>query len=249
VTETEDVVEVEDEGPQGPFSLADLDESAKQRALEKFWEGGIDWDCMLKPGYCDHEHYTSMLAERGIEVDEFNWCIGSYNGSDFVAVKGHVDVLKWLAWRVACIEAAQDCPYPRPRAYHRAKFIERPAVPPWVFMVETLTQSEMYWHDRVAITLHGRDNDRMELDTEWSTCPDTDPVCTHGVLAGATCSALHNEVDYVEVHERMREDIEEVCAMALADQQQDHEWHSSMECFEEMCEANEWRFDEDGNLV
>jgi hypothetical protein len=221
------------------FSLADLSDRAKERAHSWFLR-----DVFTDDLFDVHEQKyweTEYFEPRGIEVSRWSWDVGAYRGHDYVTVQARVSPSKWLAWYVRTRTEAMVGPFKREE--------DRPQLQPWVYALETIIESGEFddsWH--LASASHGA---RQTTDFSGGY-HDEDITCTEGPLAGALMGellAIIEQTGWSAVDEAVLASATEINDMVVESIRGEIEHRESMEHFEEMAEANDWKFDEEGEMA
>jgi hypothetical protein len=207
-----------------------LDDWAQGRAHDDWLSQGMHFDSVATRE--DLKYFEELALERGIDVDNWDWSIGSYD--DYVSFSGRVRANEWLAWTMQRIEQTSIGPFRREEA--------RPVITGDLLILETLLLSEVYEANWSVDRKYG-----LNYDYAWHS--DGDTVCEQGVLAGATVGHLDETLDHGKLQKMVEADIDDICRQAKKSLQADYEWQTSRECFEELCEGNEWRFTEEGRWL
>lgn len=215
------------------FELAELSEQAKHNAFYK-WLGSSEIDVCSET---EQEYYEELLRARGFSVNKWFWSIGSYD--DFLTFEGYVRTHDWIAWRLQQYELAAAGPW--------QPGVEPPAPDSWFFALETLSASGMIDDSFQISTRYRKSVMYVLLDTLGVF--DGDAVCSSGPLAGATVGDLENLLNCDLFEKAILDDVCEITEDFKNSAQEDYAYQSSVECFEEMADSNDWRFDEDGGWV
>lgn len=211
------------------YKFSELDEAAKQRVREWYVQD-VDrfewWDYVFETAKADGE-------KRGFDIEDIRFS-GFWSQGDGASWKGTVDFARFVKHRTD-------------KYLHDARFAlvmemaEQHGFYPWRIDYS----SHQYCHSGTMSDAMGDPCIQYNVDSEGAG------VVGEGMLAGARWSALYSALEVDDWLESVfrKEVLNE--ARAYADEiyrrlAAEYDYQTSDACIEEMCEANGWRFSEDG---
>lgn len=178
---------------------------------------------------CTLTDFKDLGEDRGFDIDHIYWSGFAYQG-DGVCWVGRVDMDKWMSYYG---EANFE---PNEYAILYELIVENEAI---CARYRISHASSRYYHSNTMCI----DNTEVWLDS---------PL-THGIMKGADPQALLDAIGGDALLDRLEETVLQT-AKDYADEiyaalEKEYDYVTSDEYISRMCEANDYRFDEDGHLV
>jgi len=205
------------------MKFSELDETAKAHAVMKYNDTKESWWS---------ESVIEMAKEDGkalgFDIDEVYWS-GFWSQGDGASWKGQVDVVKWCTNQMA-----ENPEYRILRALAEVEMIE---------VYTNIWQSGNYTHQYTM----GVDSIEVIADDDETYNGELEPM-----FVGNTCLELLAAVGGHEALDKLGKDILEsardYAATIYHNLEKEYECMSSEEAFAETAEANNWSFDETGEM-
>ncbi len=213
------------------YTFNELSDKAKERALMKHAEWlDDDWATTIIDDYKD------TGAKRGFKINDVRYSI-SYSQGDGAAWQGSFDVLAFLDHHL------------KPDHPDHARYIVLMELlrGDWVVLSPEVSYTGFRYHTMSA-----------SLGISWTawdseSVKEGGPVLEDGVLAGASvvtlAESIHADGLVVDLEEWVNEETRAFSSDLYDALRTEYEYQTSAECFAELADANEWRFDENGALV
>lgn len=205
------------------YKFNELDDGAKQNALEDYALNGLDYDWWD----CQEERLKEDMEEIGITVDKMYFS-GFYTQGSGACFEGHVDDWPKFLWETGLWQQYLRC-------FANADELGRME---WTTCGNCPHENSLEFNDweLVMRTVH--------QDQDWTQA--------EGGIAQETFND-YTEKQFRQELEDLPGEVEQIvkdtCHQLYKDLQEDWEYLTSMEAFEETCEANDWEFEEDGSLA
>ena len=219
------------------YTFDELSDAAKQRAIDKYSDTNDDgwWHPVYERAMKDGE-------ARGFDIDDIRFS-GFWSQGDGASWTGRANVVRYIDWKLG------DMP-PDDKRFGAWTVLREIADNDFLLTCVDLNRGGgMYVHENtMQATAHNEDSVYTNPE-DWL---DTTQL-NHGVLAGAQLKTLLEAFDFADVIDRLIEDLlddakayaKEIYAW-LEDQYNDL---NSVPYFLGVAQANDWRFDEDGNII
>ena len=223
MTEIEDEVKTE-------FKFSELDQSAKDHAIQKYAAPDRDW------WDCTYEYYKTdaEIKERGFDIDDINFSGFSSQG-DGACWKGRVDMRKFLTAHMTEPEDAAKL------AIWQALYDNGDLSP----YMEISRNSTFYSHSNtMSIHYYG--------ETYYGEDTTIDPRL-NDMFAGANAHTLYEAVGGDDEHNRIYEwaleQARELADRIYKDLESEYDGYFEEESFADHADCNDWKFDEDGDMI
>ena len=169
----------------------------------------------------EYEHAKTEAVKRGMHIDTIDW-EGFYSQGSYATWTGYVNVAEWIEW----------C---KPNAG---------SLLPHMLVLEALV---FEYVDNIVLVcaVHRR---RMEIYDFDCYERYSDDVVTNGPYRGADVGELVKALDWAGLSEALRHDCEDMAQEIYDALQAEYEYLTSEEACIEMAEANDYDFNEQGEL-
>jgi hypothetical protein len=168
----------------------------------------------------EYEHAKTEAAKRGMHIDTIDW-EGFYRQGSYATWAGYVNVAEWIEWR-------------KPNAG---------SLLPHLMVLEALVRD--YVDNTVQVYAPTRRMVIQDFDCDYRYPDDT---ISSGPYKGADVNELIEALDWASLSEALRHDCEDMAQEIYDSLQAEYEYLTSEEACIEMAEANDYDFDEEGNL-
>ena len=218
------------------YKYEELSQRAKDHALMKHAEWLDDeWAMQI----IDEAKWEG--AERGFDIDDVRYTI-CYSQGDGAAWQGRVKLLPFLEHHLKT-DDPDHARYLVLQELIREEWIDTP-------VSEVSYKGFRYNTMSVDVMLDG--GIYFEMDT-YPELPKEPAVLVEGVLAGAIVAELGKSINIPDLENRLADwlktAVDDYAHDIFVKLRDEYEYQTSEECFAELCEANDWRFEENGEMV
>lgn len=208
------------------YTFDELSDKAKERALITHIEWiDNDWDTDII------DNFKLEGSKRGFEIADVRYTL-AYSQGDGVAWQGGINA-KWFL------------------DYHLKD--DDPDYTRYIVLRELIREDWLNLRPEVGYSGFKYHSMQVSINCGYSTVSFNDgEVLASGVLQGANIYDLGQGINDDELINRLEEWMEREAKSYAEDifheLRKEYEYQTSTENFKELCDANEWRFDENGNL-
>jgi hypothetical protein len=208
------------------YTFDELSDKAKEHALLKHIEWiDNDWDV----GIIDN--FKEQGSDRGFNIDDVRYTL-AYSQGDGAAWYGGIDAKLFLDYHLK----DDDPDYAR-----------------YIVLRELLREDWLKLHPQASYGGFKYHLMQVSINCEYSTLNFNDgEVMESGVLQGANIYELGEGINDNELIDKLEEWMQAEAKSYAEDifdaLRDEYEYQTSAENFKELCDANEWRFDEQGSL-
>lgn len=209
------------------YKFSELDDGAKQNALEDYVLNGIDydwWDCI-------EERLKESMEELGIHVEKMYFSGFSSQG-DGACFEGQVDDWAKFLWRTGLWKQY-------PRCFANA---EELGFLTWKCRGRYTHENSLEFDDCSMLTAIHPCIDRINY-------AETDEEAEVAQIVFNSFTDLEFSYELEDLREEVIEFVREKSRETYRSLRDDYDYLTSLEAFAEACDANEWEFDSEGNLV
>jgi hypothetical protein len=200
------------------MKFSELTGRARDKALAKLSE----WNTYHDWWEFTYAHAKETAKERGMEIEDIEFQ-GFYCQSSYAVWRGSISLLQWIDWR----------------AKHRPD----PSLLPTLTVLGELIGN--YVDNRVSVYIN-----RHSMRTEGIDVGnyDDEESVPSGFYLGANVSQLVYALDWDGVEKLVLSDCEDMAQEIYENLRDEYEYLTSEEAAAEMAEANDYQFDEEGEL-
>jgi len=232
------------------YKYDELQGRAKERAQATLSEWATDhewWDGV-------YESAKEDGAKRGFEIEDIRFS-GFWSQGDGASWTGIVDVKQFLEWM---LEQPEDTPAHRwiDADRHRYLCLIELMKDGWVERTVNVTR-DGYHYVHENTTGPESSVDWGALASEMGVGCDNDGLesvlHSEGVLKGASVVGVAEGIDVTglidDLDDKIKEEVRSFSREIYQMLEKEHDWLTKDEQLSEMADANEYRFDESGNVV
>lgn len=231
------------------YKFDELEGRAKERAREK-----------LTAWATDHEWWDGVYdlakedgAKRGFEIEDIRFS-GFWSQGDGASWTGSVDVKQFLEY---LLEQPEDTPAHRwiDADRHRYLCLIELMKDGWVERNVNVTRNGYHYvHENTTGPENGVDWSALEKESGWDSLADAETVLhSEGILKGASVVGVAEGIDVKHLIEdldaKIKEEVRAFSEHIYEQLEAEYDHLTSDEQLTEMAEANDYRFDEDGDVV
>lgn len=231
------------------YQYNELEGRAKDKAREWLCEAATDhewWDGVYDLAKEDG-------AKRGFEIEDIRFS-GFWSQGDGASWTGTVSIWRFIEWALEQGEDTSQHRYIGDDRHRYLCFVEL-MKDGWIEPhINVIRSGYHYVHENTVELEH--DIDWQVLDNEMRGDTGNDQESTlhsEGVLKGASVIGVAEGIDVAtlapEIWRFIQLEVRDFCQHIYKQLEAEYDHITSDEALQEMAEANEWRFDEDGEVV
>lgn len=229
------------------YKFDELEGRAKERAREKLTEWATD-----------HDWYESVYnlakedgAKRGFEIEDIRFS-GFWSQGDGASWTGSVDVKQFVEWM---LEQPEDTAIHKQidADRHRYLCLVELMKDGWIERNINVTRSGFHYvHENTTGPENGLDWNPLFTEMELARHEES-TLHSEGVLKGASVVGVAEGIDIKslipELDDKIKEEVRAFSQHIYKQLEAEYDHLTSDEQLTEMAEANDYRFDEDGDVV
>lgn len=231
------------------YKFDELEGRAKEHARNKL----IEWAT-------DHEWWDGVYdlakedgAKRGFDIEDIRFS-GFWSQGDGASWTGSVDVKQFVEWM---LEQPEDTPAHRwiDADRHRYLCLIELMKDGWVERNINVTRNGYHYvHEQTTGPEHGVDWSALENESGWDDLANAETILhSEGILKGASVVGVAEGIDIKslipELDDKIKEEVRAFSQHIYKQLEAEYNHLTSDEQLTDMAEANEYRFDEDGDVI
>lgn len=229
------------------YKFNELEGRAKERASEKLREWHTDYDWWVDV----YSEAKVQGAERGFEIEDIRFS-GFWSQGDGASWTGSVDVKQFVEWM---LEQPEGTPEHRwiDADRHRYLCLIELMKDGWIERNINVTRSGYHYvHEQTTGPESGVDWNPLFTEMELADAEES-VLRSEGILKGASVVGVAEGIDIKtlmpELDDKIKEEVRSFSQHIYKQLEAEYDHLTSDESITEFAEANDYRFDEDGDVV
>lgn len=229
------------------YKFNELEGRAKEHARNKLIEWATDYE-WWEDVYAEAK---VQGAERGFEIEDIRFS-GFWSQGDGASWTGSVDVKQFVEWM---LEQPEDTPEHRwiDADRHRYLCLVELMKDGWVERMVNVTRSGYHYvHEQTTGPESGVDWNPLFTEMELADAEES-VLRSEGILKGASVVGVAEGIDIKtlmpELDDKIKEEVRSFSQHIYKQLEAEYDHLTSDESIAEFAEANDYRFDEDGDIV
>ena len=229
------------------YKFDELEGRAKERAATKLrdWATDHDWYEFV------YERAKEDGAKRGFEIEDIRFS-GFWSQGDGASWTGSVDVKQFVEWM---LEQPEDTAEHRwiDADRHRYLCLVELMKDGWVERMVNITRTSYHYvHEQTTGPESGVDWNPLFTEMELADAEES-VLRSEGILKGASVVGVAEGIDIKslipELDDKIKEEVRAFSREIYSRLEAEYDDLTSDEAIAEMAEANDYRFDEDGDVI